>query len=170
MDQMTFYHGTTLRDLDYLDVEKCSESSPFGRAIYLTTDPIVADCYSGKDGWIFEVAVLGDWGYTVNFDAPISEQTPKVRGILEAAPIGATRSVNGFQSCRDLLHQDYLTRERVNAFLRESGIWMLYGHLSGMESSGLMDRGIQYAVIDSDKVEIVRAHEIQELLRARTES
>ena len=41
-----------------------------------------------------------------------------------------------------------LGRQGRNALLREKGIWLLHGELSGMEQSGMCDRGIQYAVIN----------------------
>jgi len=42
----------------------------------------------------------------------------------------------------------------ANGFLKNRGVWLIFGDLSGIEGSGLMDRGTQYAVIDDRYTDI----------------
>lgn len=151
------YHGTSIGNINSLDINHCSDCSPFGRAIYLTEDPAVADCYVRKSGCLFQVAIDGDWNRVLDFDNTFDQQTTQVQDVLRKL---ATMRVQGRQaneSVRGLVHPHALSREPINDFLRSKGIWLIRGRLSAMEVSGLMDRGIQYAVLCNENVSILRA-------------
>jgi hypothetical protein len=45
-----------------------------------------------------------------------------------------------------------LGKRKRNSMLASLGVWMIYGHLDPIERSGLCDRGIQYAVIDTNAI------------------
>lgn len=152
-----FFHGSTHTGLYVLDPIKSDRNNPFGPAVYLTKDLDVAECYSRGIGAIYEVAALGDLESAVNLDLPFADQllpakqalskyfSRQLRGVAEQSPA----------PIRYVVHPPDADKAEINGALAESGVWMIYGHLAGNEVSGKMDRGVQYAVLDQSKLEIV---------------
>lgn len=151
-----YYHGSKHLDLQYLDIAFASERNPFGPAIYLTKDEAVADCYSRNSGAIYRVRINGDNDCVINLDEKVRSQPKKAIAAIQQLSKRQDKKIDILdQNARDVIHPDYERRAMANVFLKDQGIWMLYGHLGGMELSGLMDRGVQYAVINNAHISIV---------------
>ena len=145
-----YYHGSKHNSLQSLDISFSSERNPFGPAVYLTKDKLVAGSYTGRDGVIYCVKISGNSDLTINLDEPVEKQSEKAIDAIKRLSKIHYRETNIFhQNSRDVIHPNNERRAMANSFLRNRGIWMIYGHLSGMELSGLMDRGVQYAVINN---------------------
>jgi len=71
-----------------------------------------------------------------------------------------------FASTRNFIYPYGCSKANVNRALSKSGIWLLYGHLSAMEESGLMDRGVQYAVINESALRISRETSYVEIIKS----
>ncbi len=68
-------------------------------------------------------------------DQHLRDQAIDARGLIEAAdPI--------------------FGKQKRNQILQTLGIWLVFGELSEMERSGLCDRGIQYAVINTSMISL----------------
>jgi hypothetical protein len=147
-----FYHGSRKCGLTELIVQYSNFDAPFGPAIYLTKDKNVADCYA-QNGSIYLVKICGNLDYSINLDASFSEQTVQAREAINVVKKHFYSSLR-FETIhvRKIVHFDHAMRAEVNSYLKHLGVWMLYGQLDGIEQSGLMDRGIQYAVIDESKI------------------
>ncbi len=152
MQIRTFYHGSTDATYSSLNIN-WSIDNPFGAGIYLTCEPIVASCYGRA---IYEVEGLRSSNFTINLDGSFRSQTIEAReAILKTVKaLGLDFARAGDVKVRGLIHPFECNTADVNRFLAAHGIWMVYGTLSGMEASGLMDRGIQYVVIDESAIRI----------------
>lgn len=151
-----YYHGSTVPCIRKLKID-WDINSPFGPAIYLTREPIVADCYYRPGGAIYVVALCGNPNFTLNLDASFQSQTVEAReAVLKSIKeLGFSVAVKENSRIRDLIHPVSSDRPLVNRTLAKHGIWMIYGHLSAYEYSGLQDRGIQYAVIEEASANIL---------------
>lgn len=159
-----FYHGSKTANIKQLEIMRF-QRNPFGSAIYLTKEPIVADCYHRDGGAIYEVVIKGNIQFTINLDVSFAEQSAEVKAaiIQSLKNLGLYEKKSGETNARDYIHC-HNTRDIVNGELVRNGVWMIYGHLDGMELSGLQDRGVQYAVIDSQFTEIIRETNYREIL------
>lgn len=164
----TFYHGSKTPKIKQLEVRQL-KGNPFGTAIYLTKEPIVADCYCRDGGAIYEVEIKGNIQFTINLDVSFSEQSAEAKSVIirSLKDLGLYQKKSGAINARDFIHC-HDTRDIVNGGLARNGIWMIYGHLNGMELSGLQDRGVQYAVIDPQCAVIVRETTYQEIMVRKT--
>lgn len=145
------FHGSSNATIKCLSAYKGSDRCPFGPALYLTADRMVAACYVGGTGAIYEVEISGNEHLTIALNLGLQNQTDKAKSaiqcLLEAANnprLSETWDARSIIEAADFS----LGRQGRNALLREKGIWLLHGELSGMEQSGMCDRGIQYAVIN----------------------
>ena len=153
----TYYHGSRKSGITRLMVNK-AHGNPFGPAVYLTKDPMVADCYFRDGGAIYEVKLSGNVQFTVNLDIALGGQTTETKEaifrVLKSLDLPFDKITS--KTARDLIHPYGCNKTEVNDALMLNGIWMLYGHLSGIEVSGLMDRGVQFAVIDEPALRIIK--------------
>ncbi|MHB1115179.1 hypothetical protein [Sideroxydans sp.] len=150
-----YYHGSKHTSLSKLDMSFASTKLPFGPAVYLTKDKVVAGYYTGNDGVIYCVRISGDVECTINLDERVESQSAKaIEAIQKLSKIRyKTIDILG-KNVRNVIHPEYECRMLANSFLRNRGIWMLYGHLDVYEDSGLMDRGPQFAVINDNHLSI----------------
>jgi hypothetical protein len=153
---MRLLHGSSKATIARLSSSFGSEGRPFGPALYLTEDREVARCYVGPQGAIYEVSLQGNDAYTIALNEAWSAQTIQAREamlkLLRHAAVA--RSPDDFDDARSLIESAdaELGRAARNAFLRDQGIWMIFGHIHPMEHSGLCDRGVQYALIDDASI------------------
>jgi hypothetical protein len=153
-----YYHGSIQTTLERLDIAFSREPNPFGPAIYLTKDKAVAACYIGTHGRIYCVSVVGDPDYTINLDEAVENQTDKAIDAIRRLSKLRYKSTDILgQNAGTIIHPVPKDTRFANSFLRNRGIWMLYGHLDVYLDSGLRDRGVQYAVLDNLNVTITRA-------------
>lgn len=163
-----YYHGSRKPKISQLKVNR-SHDNPFGPAVYLTKDPIVADCYHREGGAIYEVNILGDTQFTINLDESFIDQSAEAKKVIYRSlkslnqPIDISPSTNA----RDFIHPYGSSISDINEALSQNGIWLLYGHLSGMEVSGLMDRGVQFAVIDESALKVSNETNYYEIVDAK---
>lgn len=54
---ITLLHGSRSPGLLRLSAAGSRPRNPFGPAVYLTTDPVVATCYTGREGAVYRVRV-----------------------------------------------------------------------------------------------------------------
>ncbi|UUA75216.1 hypothetical protein [Cellvibrio sp. QJXJ] len=152
MNSEIYYHGSEGATYPSLRIN-WSIDNPFGPAIYLTREPIVANCYGGA---IYVVEFIRNSNFTINLNGSFRSQTVEAReAILRIGKeLGFNFDSAGKVQARGLIHPFECNTAEVNRLLADQGIWMVYGTLSGMECSGLRDRGIQYAVIDESAIKI----------------
>lgn len=149
------YHGSKHSSLQSLDISFSSERHPFSPAVYLTKDKVVAGCYAQKDGVIYCVRIFGDSKFIINLDGQVTDQSEEaIDAIRRLSKIHYRKTDIFHRNARDVIHPYNACRAMANAFLRNRGIWMIYGHLSGIEICAPMDRGIQYAVINNKHIRI----------------
>jgi len=158
-----YYHGSEKRLLSRLSLSFADKDGPFGPAIFLTKVRSIAEYHSGNKGSIYQVKLLGDSELTINLDKNVENQTAKAIRVIERLSREIHHNDTDISSCnaRKVIHQinakNYQESKREsNKFLKENGIWMIYGHLSQNENSGSKDHGVQYAVIDDQYVKISR--------------
>lgn len=144
-----YYHGSKINNLNKLDISYSSNDLPFGPAVYLTKEKIVANCYSRSDGSIYCVSLTGNLKYTINLNKNFEDQTTEVKSILNKL----FPHVNTNDDLRELIHPFAADLKDMNNLLKTNQIWMIYGGL-GSGASGLMDRGIQYAVLNDSYITI----------------
>lgn len=153
---MRLLHGSSNPAIDHLSVIHSSERNPFGPAIYLTEDPLVAGCYMRQRGAIYSISLQGDPRHTICLDQSWEDQTSeatlsiaKLLNYVGHREIPASR-----QNARTTIElADPVLGKRVrNQVLHSFGIWLLYGYLDGYEMSGLCDRGTQFAVLHESAV------------------
>lgn len=159
----TFYHGSKDGTYSSLNIN-WSIDNPFGAGIYLTREPIVASCYGSS---IYEVEGLRSSNFTINLNGSFRSQTVEAReAILKTVK---ALGLNFARACdvkvRGLIHPFECNTVDVNRLLAAQGIWMVYGTLSGMEVSGLKDRGIQYVVIDESAIRIKQVTNYYDLVK-----
>lgn len=142
-------HGSDSATIERLSSGFGVESRPFGPALYLTEDPDVARCYVGRQGAIYQVFLEGNDAYTISLNEGWKAQTVQAREAMLKL-LHRARSPNDFEDARTLIESAdaELGRAGRNAFLRDHGVWMMFGYIDPIEHSGLCDRGIQYALID----------------------
>ena len=151
-----YYHGSKTVGITKLKINRVVDN-PFGPAVYLTKDPVVADCYVRSSGVIYEVRIKGNMQFVINLDKSFRKQTTEAKEVITKTIKSLNMSFYDVTSysIRELLHQNDCSKTEVNNNLARFGIWLLYGRLSAMEESGLMDRGVQYAVIEESALNIV---------------
>jgi hypothetical protein len=148
-----FYHGSKHSSLVQLDVAFSLEANPFGPAIYLTKDRSVADCYVRNNGAVYCVRLSGDMEYIINLDERVELQSDKAIDAIRRLSRIHYKNTDIFRKkARDIIHPDCEYRALANSFLKNRGIWLIYGNLGIYEDSGLMDKGTQYAVINNAHV------------------
>lgn len=160
----TYYHGS--KDATYASLSiNWSKDNPFGAGIYLTREPIVANCYGGA---IYEVESIRSSNFTINLNGTFRSQTVEAReAILKTVKVlGLDFDRAGDAKVRGLIHPFECNTADVNRSLAAQGIWMVYGTLSGMEVSGLQDRGIQFVVIDEASINIRRVTTYYDLVKS----
>lgn len=164
--ETALYHGSTVSDISQLKIN-WSINHPLGPAIYLTTDPNVADCYYRPGGAIYKISVRGNERLTINLDASFRSQYTEAKMIIIKTmhDLGLPVALNATAPSKDYIHQNYLTRPQINRALAKNGIWMIYGTLCSSIASGLQDRGVQYAVIDESTVKIERQTIFSEIIK-----
>lgn len=163
-------HGSPSRPEDFRLASKSNGIEALGPGLYCTKDPLVAGCYSRNGGTIFEIHLRGLAGLVLDLDASLSKQAPECRQALLRLPFWIGVDVHKHAATdkplRDVLeavnpaplgHTQDLWVE-VSREIKAAGIWMMHGHLSGMSSSGLMDRGVQYVILDKARVEKVSVY------------
>lgn len=159
-----YYHGSRKSKILQLKINR-AHNNPFGPAIYLTKDPTVANCYYREGGSIYEVNIFGNTQFTIDLDKSFIDQSAEAKEAI----IRTLKALNLYvDSCpstnaRDFIHPYGCLKSDINDVLSENGIWLLYGHLSGMEVSGLMDRGVQFAVIDESAVKVSKETSYSEI-------
>lgn len=163
----TYYHGSERSNITRLKIDR-QKSNPFGPAVYLTKDPLVADCYCRHGGAIYEVKLSGNMQFTINLDKSYSEQTIEAKEAILKSLKFLSQNTDSCHSinARDFIHPYGCSLFDVNDALVKNDIWLLYGHLSGMEISGLMDRGIQFAVMNESSLKITRETNYLEILKS----
>ena len=144
-----FLHGSRCRGIREFELKQADKNTPFGPAVYLTRDMLVASCYSRQEGSIYHVKYVGDSRRVINLDKIVGEQTEEAKQrILKLSKIHyKDANILRLNAHEAIYRDEESSKAPINAFLRTAGIGMIYGHLSGMENSGLKDRGIQYAVL-----------------------
>lgn len=180
----TLYHGSRVTGITKLSIRE-PKNPAFGPGIYLTADEVVADLYAyDRNGSIYEVGIKGNHRLTVNLDASLHHQHTEVkiaimrvhRQLLPPPSHGCqfdTKSAASNLMSMQVMHRhnpnqphllEYLypygvSRAATNRLLRQEGIWLIYGHLRPIHGgSGRADRGIQYAIINENHVEILSEH------------
>jgi len=141
-----YFHGSKINTLVEFDLSYAEIDHPFGPAIYLTKEKIVASCYSQREGSIYCVSLSDNLKNTINLDATYTSQTQEVQNIL--TKMFSNNELKEVVDLRKLIHPPGSNLKDMNSRLIANGIWMIYGLLSPEEFGGLPDRGIQYAVLD----------------------
>lgn len=148
-------HGTRSAPFDRFDITQAQPHAPFGPAIYLTADPLVAQCYFRPGGGICEVELSGESVGILDLNCHILDQPELTRSIvlsmLVSLGIKATADIGDTRAVVELADKK-LGKKLRNRLLVSVGIWMLHGHLNSMEHSGLCDRGRQFAVLDPSRI------------------
>jgi hypothetical protein len=160
---MLLHHGTRHVDFGSFDVQHCVDDRPFGPGVYLTADPLVARCYSGRTGVIYDVCITNDADGALDLNTAWDDQPMRVQGaIIELLNHVDQREVLrlGAPSARESidLANSVLGKRRRNQFLFARGVWLLYGYLTAMERSGLGDRSIQYVVLHQSCITSFEPH------------
>lgn len=160
-----YYHGSRKSKISQLKVNRVHDN-PFGPAIYLTKDPMVADCYYREGGAIYEVNIFGNTQLTIDLDKSFIDQSTEAKEAIIRTLKTLNLSVGNCPSinARDFIHPYGCSKSDINDALSQNGIWLLYGHLSGMEVSGLMDRGVQLAVIDESALKVSKETSYSEIV------
>lgn len=163
-----YYHGSRKSKLSQLKINRVDDN-PFGPAVYLTKDPMVANCYCREGGAIYEVNISGNTLLTIDLDKSFIDQSDEAKEAILRSLKSLNQSVDICPStnARDFIHPDGYSRLDINDALFKNGIWLLYGHLSGMELSGLMDRGVQFAVIDESSLKVSKETSYYEIFAAK---
>jgi len=152
-----FFHGSKNLSLAQLDWRFSYPRRPFGPAIYLTQDKLVATMYANGVGTIYCVRLNGPLDHTVNLDLSVGEQSVVARDAIARLCRIQYRDtdIQDLRS-RDAIYRDPDKGAMANTFLRNRGIWMVYGCLHPLDHSGVLDRGIQYAVLENECANIVK--------------
>lgn len=152
---MIYYHGSRTSGMSSFKIEWTS-NNPLGPGIYLSRDPVVADCYASTGGSIYEVKLSGNPNFTINLDASYRSQYVEAKEVIVKClrAYDIRTPVKNNLSVRNLIHPHSHDRKEINRFLMNNGVWMIFGTLTSMESSGLQDRGVQYVVIDESRAVI----------------
>lgn len=168
MINCTYYHGSRKSKISQLKINR-ADDNPFGPAVYLTKDPMVADCYHREGGAIYEVNILGNTQFTIDLDKSFIDQSAEAIYAILRSLKSLNQSVDICPStnARDFIHPYGCSKSDINDALSQNGIWLLYGHLSGMEVSGLMDRGVQFAVIDESALKVSKETSYSEIVDAK---
>lgn len=153
---MRLLHGSSNPTIDNLSVALCREDNPFGPAIYLTKDPLVAGCYVQQRGAIYEVELQGDPRHTICLDQSLEDQTPEATSAISTLlrHVGHHTTLGPHQNARATIElaDPAIGKRKRNLMLHSLGIWLLYGYLDGYEMSGLCDRGVQFAVLHESAI------------------
>lgn len=158
-----FYHGSPRRDLERLRLECANDNLPLGRGIYLTADPLVAQCYSRNSGQVYLALTRGSVDKTINIDAKWDDLSAFARSAIVTLFMRCgKRFVDNpkenvgdaiDRACPDIPSSEWM--DMRNAILSEIGIWMIYGHIDASLASGLCDRGPQYVVLHENAIELL---------------
>lgn len=155
---LNLLHGTPGAAFERFDLFRADDRCPFGPAIYLTADILVAGCYERQGGRICEVEIKGPAGGVLDLDLNMSRQHVTAARVVDAMlaglNLGRSRAINAREVIE--LADERLGKRHRNRLLASLGVWMLHGHVSAWENSGLQDRGRQYAVLDTACVLQVR--------------
>lgn len=159
---MRLLHGSSDPTINNLSVAHCREDNPFGPAIYLTEDPLVAGCYVRQRGAIYEVELQGDPRHTICLDQSWEDQTREAASAIAELlrRVGHHTLPGSRQDARTTIQlaDPALGKRKRNQMLHSLGIWLLYGYLDGYEMSGLCDRGVQFAVLHESSIVAQRVY------------
>lgn len=172
------FHGSRVKNIQQLKASAYSHDSAHRIAVYLTESLDVASCYGNE---IYTVELLGDPTLSLDTTKVLShkKKSQVLEAMLSIDPDISIDSLNR-QSSADEIFDEVRGHLRVelglydtsliNGALLECGIWMIYGYMHPMAVSGLMDRGIQYALLDPSKSRIVSVSDYESIWSNATES
>lgn len=159
---LRLFHGSVLPDLTSLKIAFAQNDTPFGPGVYLTEDLLVAGCYHYRKGKIYEVEVRGNRSYVINLDEPFKKQTFEARSSIVKLLHLAKCEIPSKDTldARDIIEMTIskFTKKERNLHLAQLGIWMIFGTLHAMETSGLSDRGIQYVILEDTAIISVKPY------------
>ncbi len=148
-----FYHGSKEYRLNSISRDFATCCAAFGPVIYLSSEYRVAECY----GNVHLIKLLGDPEKTIDYNKPISSQTRHARNAIHSLFMNFKWDYDCSENSRDEVERLGRVYGMKTIFdcLYTLNIWMVYGKLTGIEGSGLRDRGIQYGIIDSRRISSV---------------
>lgn len=158
-----FFHGSRVKGINELKISNEIHDSAHRDAAYLTESLEVASCY-GKE--IYIIKLFGDPDLALNTNVSMSKNM-RARVINAMLSIDPDICINKLDTMRsgDAIF-DFVTSHLkfeleikdtslINYALLNQGIWMIYGVMHPMAVNGVMDRGIQYALLDISKSQIL---------------
>lgn len=157
------FHGSPHAGLTALTPLHASSICCFGPAVYLTDDLAVAGCYTRRSGSVYTVHLHGEPDCALDLNRPCGGQGQRLLGKVAWACRHVRQPFDPSIVARDIIHPPACDMAAVNQALKIAGVWMIFGRLDLYEVSGLMDRGIQYAVVDEDRITVV--HEARDAMR-----
>ena len=158
LNDTIYFHGSRINDITQLIIQPNNHCA-FGPAIYLSEEESTAAYYTREGGAMYTVKVAGNEAFTINLDLSYAEQTPEAkRAIINSLDaMSAKRTVTRSKNIREIIHWDSTRAGELNTALSHNGIWLVYGHLSGMEYSGSQDKGVHYAVLNEAHAKIIES-------------
>jgi len=131
----------------------------FGPGLYLTEDHQVASAYVFKhQGAFYELDLTGPAGGVLDLRLDLAACRSIPRYVLQLVPPSRIPGQTLYDQLADLHGPDYDDTRygRLNRQLLAYGIWLIAGYAGGSTAQGLMDRGVQYVLLDFDRVQHVR--------------
>lgn len=154
-----FFHGSRTSGITSFCLGNCETRNPFGPAIYFSADPAVAASYAGSNGQVYMAILCGSQDHVIALNLQFSEQTKAAQQAISKLLLWAgcdqhlrdqAIDARGLIEAADPI----FGKQKRNQILQTLGIWLVFGELSEMERSGLCDRGIQYAVINTSMISL----------------
>lgn len=172
------FHGTRVKNITQLRVSSHCHDSAHRDAVYLTESLNVASCYGAE---IYTVELLGDPAFTLDVSGRLNEgmRSRVIEAMLSIDPDLDIDSLNTAKSADDIFEQvqTHFRQELqlndtslINRALLEHGIWMVFGYMHPMAASGLQDRGIQYALLDVSKSNILSCNSYESIWHRATDA
>ncbi|MCD1649694.1 hypothetical protein [Marinobacter adhaerens] len=162
----TLFHGSKRAGLLTLNAA-ASQNTVFGPAIYCTADRSVAAAQSGANV-IYKVRIEGPEEGIIEFDRPLLDASPRARAAIQTflrryklMSILDTEDdrVDFLQerAAAELVRRgvEYPPKTLFNRIIAEEGVWLMRGEMHGLAKSGMVDRGIQWVVIDDRYLSIL---------------
>jgi len=165
------FHGTRDSEIRRFDLARADEGAPFGPGTYFTADEYTAVGYAGLAGYVYRASVSGPSGRVAWLDEPLEAQPRVVREAVRSLYRACGRPVASvWDTCEAHLQalgspwpgvgprspvSGGWSRAKINAWLSAAGLWMVCGTVHPSVSSGRLDQGIQYVVLDPRRITIL---------------
>lgn len=171
------FHGSRVKNITQLRVSSYCHDSAHRDAVYLTESLNVASCYGAE---IYTVELLGDPALTLDVSGRLNQdmRSRVIEAMLSIDPDLDIDILNAAKSADSIFDQVQIHfREElhlndtslINRALLEHDIWMIFGKMHPMAVSGLMDRGVQYALLDISKSNIVSCNSYESIWHSSTD-